>query len=58
MARIFISSVQEEFTDVRRALRDYVSRDFLLKEYFHVQLFEDFSARDRSAQPSNREKNT
>ena len=55
MARIFISSVQEEFTDVRRALRDYVSSDFLLKEYFHVQLFEDFSARDRSAERSYRD---
>ncbi len=49
MRRIFISSVQKELAEERRALKDYVEKDPLLGRYFEVFLFEDLPARDQRA---------
>jgi len=45
--RLFISSVQQEFAADRRALRDFVDGDALLRRFFSVFLFEDLPASDR-----------
>ena len=45
--RIFISSVQREFTQEREALRDYLRGDPLMRRFFDVFLFEDVPALDR-----------
>jgi len=47
--KIFISSVQKELLNERRALKDYVHGDPLLGRFFHVFLFEDLPADDRKA---------
>lgn len=47
--RIFISSVQKEFAAERRALKDFVHADPLLRRFFDVFLFEDLPASDRRA---------
>jgi ATP-dependent DNA helicase RecG len=47
--QIFISSVQKEFADERRALKEYVHGDPLLRRFFEVFLFEDLPALDRRA---------
>ena len=47
--RIFVSSVQKELAEERRAVRDFVQGDPLLRRYFSVFLFEDLSASDRRA---------
>ena len=47
--KIFISSVQKEFKDERRALRDYIHGDPLLRKFFEVFIFEDLPASDRRA---------
>ena len=47
MLRLFISSVQKEFTAERRALQNYVRTDALLRRFFDVFLFEDLPASDR-----------
>ena len=47
--RIFISSVQKEFATERRAVRDFVDGDALLRRFFDVFLFEDLPASDRRA---------
>ncbi|OGH59060.1 MAG: hypothetical protein A3G34_01890 [Candidatus Lindowbacteria bacterium RIFCSPLOWO2_12_FULL_62_27] len=47
--RLFISSVQKEFAAERRALRDFVDGDALLRRFFSVFLFEDLPASDRHA---------
>ena len=47
--RIFISSVQKELADERRAIRDFVRGDALLGRFFDVFLFEDLPASDRRA---------
>lgn len=47
--RIFISSVQREFVQQRRALRDYLRGDALFGRLFDVFLFEDVPASDRRA---------
>ena len=49
MQRIFISSVQKEFAGERRALRDYIHGDPMLRRFFEVFLFEDLPASDRRA---------
>ncbi len=46
---IFISSVQKELADERRAVRDFVRGDALLRRFFDVFLFEDLPASDRRA---------
>lgn len=45
--RIFISSVQKEFTDERRALLDFIQGDALLHRFCDVFLFEDAPASDK-----------
>ncbi len=45
--RIFISSVQKEFAKERKALRDYLRGDALMRRFFEVFLFEDVPAKDR-----------
>ena len=45
--RIFVSSVQSEFEEERRALRNYVHDDVLVRRFFDVFLFEDTPAADR-----------
>jgi len=47
--RIFISSVQKELAAERRALKDFVGNDALLRQHFEVFLFEDLPASDRRA---------
>ena len=47
--RIFISSVQKEFAEERKALRDFLRGDPLLSRFFDVFLFEDVPAKDRRA---------
>lgn len=46
---IFISSVQKELHQERRALKEFVQGDALLRRYFDVFLFEDLPASDRKA---------
>lgn len=45
--RIFISSVQGEFSVERAALRDYLKGDPLMRRFFEAFLFEDVPAADR-----------
>ena len=45
--RIFISSVQREFAQERKALRDFLQNDPLMRRFFDVFLFEDVPALDR-----------
>ncbi len=47
--KVFVSGVQKELKEERRAVKDYVQRDALLRRYFDVFLFEDIPASDRSA---------
>lgn len=51
MARkvLFISSVQKELRQERRAVREFVRNDPLLRRFFDVFLFEDLPAKDRRA---------
>ncbi|MBU2261871.1 MAG: DUF4062 domain-containing protein, partial [Proteobacteria bacterium] len=45
--RIFISSVQKEFATERRAVRDFIEGDALLRRFFDVFLFEALPASGR-----------
>lgn len=45
--RVFVSSVQSEFTAERQALKDYFREDPLLQRFFRLFLFEDIPASDR-----------
>lgn len=47
--KIFISSVQKEFAEERKALSDFLRGDPLLRRFFDVFLFEDVPAKDRRA---------
>lgn len=47
--RVFISSVQKEFAEERKALRDFLRGDPLLRRFFDVFLFEEVPAKDRRA---------
>jgi len=47
--RLFASSVQKEFAEERRAIRDFVEGDALLRRFFSVFLFENLPARDQRA---------
>lgn len=49
MFRLFVSSVQKELASERRALKDYIQGDALLRRFFEVFLFEDLPASDRRA---------
>jgi hypothetical protein len=44
MERIFISSVQKELAAERKALKQYIQGDALLRRFFEVFLFEDLPA--------------
>ena len=44
---IFVSSVQKELREERRAIKDYVQGDPLLRRFFDVFLFENLPASDR-----------
>ena len=46
---LFISSVQKELCEERRAIKNFVQGDALLSRYFDVFLFEDLPASDRRA---------
>lgn len=46
---LFVSSVQKELAEERRAIRDFVRNDPLLRQFFDVFLFEDIPASDRRA---------
>jgi len=46
---IFISSVQKELQAERRAVKEFVRNDPLLRRFFDVFLFEDLPAQDRLA---------
>ncbi|MCK5243239.1 DUF4062 domain-containing protein [bacterium] len=48
--QIFISAVQKELKAERRAVKDFIFGDVLLSEYFDVFLFEDASAKSKSAE--------
>ena len=47
MVSIFVSSVQTELADERRAVKAFVEGDALLRRFFRVFLFEDLPATDR-----------
>jgi len=47
---IFISSVQREFAEERKALAEYIRHDLLLNRYFEPFLFEELPAANISAQ--------
>ena len=48
--RIFISSVQREFSKERKALAEYVRKDAILGRFFDVFLFEEVPAQERKAE--------
>lgn len=48
--KIFISSVQLEFAEIRRQIAVYIRQDALLSRYFEPFLFEELPAQDQSAQ--------
>ena len=45
---IFISSVQKEFANERKAIMDFVNNDPLLNRFFTIFLFEDVPVTSRS----------
>ncbi len=47
--KIFISSVQKELAEERRAIKAFIENDPLLRRFFTVFLFEDLPASDRRA---------
>ncbi|MBI9082793.1 MAG: DUF4062 domain-containing protein [Desulfobacterales bacterium] len=49
MEQLFISSVQKELQEERVAVRDFVQDNDLLRQFFHVFLFEDLPPADRRA---------
>lgn len=48
--KIFISSVQKEFSSQRRLLYNYITTDSLLSKFFDVFIFENVSAQDEDAE--------
>lgn len=47
--RIFVSGVQKELTQERRAVKDFISNDALLRKHFDTFLFEELPATSKSA---------
>jgi predicted HTH transcriptional regulator len=47
--QIFVSSVQKELAEDRRAVKTFIEKDPMLHRFFTVFLFEDLPAGDRSA---------
>lgn len=50
--KIFISAVQKELKAERRAIKEYIVGNVLLREHFDVFLFEDDPARGKSSEKS------
>lgn len=50
MTRVFISSVQKEFAQERKALCKYIREDVLLCKFFQPFIFEELPAIDQTAQ--------
>lgn len=48
--KIFISGVQKELKEERRAIKDFVGNDVLLRDHFEVFLFEDYPAKGKSSE--------
>jgi ATP-dependent DNA helicase RecG len=48
--RIFVSGVQGELRKERLAVKEIITQDILFKQYFEVFLFEDLSAKSKSAE--------
>lgn len=48
--KIFVSGVQKELKEERYAVKDFISNDVLLREYFDVFLFEDYPAKGKSSE--------
>lgn len=48
--KIFISGVQKELKEERRAIKDFVSNDVLLRDHFDVFLFENHPAKGKSSE--------
>lgn len=48
--KVFISGAQKELKEERRAIKDFVSNDILLREHFDVFLFEDHPAKCKSSE--------
>lgn len=48
--KIFISGVQKELKAERRAVKEFIQRNFLLMDHFEVFLFEDVPAKGQAAQ--------
>jgi predicted HTH transcriptional regulator len=46
--KIFVSGVQKELKEERRAVKRFIQSDVLLREYFDVFLFEDSPAKSKS----------
>ena len=49
MVRVFISSVQKEFSEERKALVKYIREDVLLCKFFQPFIFEELPAINLSA---------
>lgn len=49
LQRVFLSSVQKELAEERRALREYIEGDVLLGKFFEIFLFERLPASDQRA---------
>lgn len=47
--KLFVSSVQNELAEERRAVKSFIESDPLLRRFFSVFLFEDLAAGDRRA---------
>lgn len=48
--KIFISGVQKELKEERRAPKDFISNDVLLRSHFEIFLFEDQPAKSKSSE--------
>ncbi len=46
--KIFISGVQKELKEERRAIKEFIGNDVLLRDHFEVFLFEDHPAKGKS----------
>ena len=48
--KVFISGVQKELKEERRAIKKFILGDALFSEYFDVFLFEDSPARSKASE--------
>jgi len=46
--KIFISGVQKELKEERRAVKDFISSDTLLQKHFDAFLFEELPVKQKS----------